>query len=77
MKLHKVRILVPDAQSVLTRIELDGEPLMGVRRVAFDTADLDGFAKLTIVMDADVEIVIDDVWLRWREPEKFGTRLVK
>jgi hypothetical protein len=57
--LPKVRIEVPNGESIFTRVFLDGQELRGVVRVAFDSRDVnqgpyDRLAKVTVELIADI-----------------------
>jgi hypothetical protein len=76
--LHKIRITIPNGHTVLGKVELDGEELLGV--TGFAHGDVDGMTVVTLKIYADLEIEgeaeIVKVWryarrswferLRWR-----------
>ncbi len=56
--LHTIRLEVPEARTIFTKVALDGEPLLGVTRIRFDSGDVDdnGLVKWTIELYAAVDV---------------------
>lgn len=56
--LHTIRVEVPKAETIFAKVALDGEPLLGVTRIRFDSGDAQslGLVKWTIEMYAAVDV---------------------
>jgi hypothetical protein len=60
--LHRIRIEVPRGRAIFGRITLDGEPLRGVTRIAFDTGETTtGFVSVTVTLMPEDLVVEGDV----------------
>jgi hypothetical protein len=73
--LHTVKITVPDGEAVLSRVEIDGEPLMGVTAVSFDLG-IDRTAQVTLRLYADLLIEGEaQIVKEWRQGLPWWRRL--
>jgi DNA-binding NarL/FixJ family response regulator len=54
--LHSIRVVCPDGIAATTKITIDGEPLNGVTALRFEASIKGGPVRLTLSMDAYVEI---------------------
>lgn len=73
--LHTIRVEVPRAETVFTKVALDGQPLLGVTRIRFDSGDVDanGLVKWTIELYAGVDIEgVAEVDIDLGEPARAG-----